>query len=354
MAAFSTPTQTAARVTGLCLGAADSRLLQRQVLDEIRSRVPFDAYAWVLTDPATAVGSAPLAEVPWLAELPQQIRLKYLTTVNRWTRLAGVPVAGLHEATGGELSQSLVWRDLLTRYAVTDALSVVFADKFGCWAFLELWRTQPAGPFSTADAALLAAVSEPVTAALRRCLSSTFTARNTKPVGRPGPAVLLMSPELEVRAQTADTAAYLEALLPPEGDHAAVPAGAYNVAAQLLAAEAGVDDHPASARVHLGGGVWLTLRAARIGGAGHPTRRDIAVTVQESSPADRVDLFSRAFGLTAREGDLLDLLARGGTTRELAGSMFVSENTVQDHLKSIFAKTGARNRPGLLSRALGS
>jgi hypothetical protein len=42
------------------------------------------------------------------------------------------------------------------------------------------------------------------------------------------------------------------------------------VAAQLLATEAGVDPHPPQARAHLADGLWLTLRAARIGAAGLP------------------------------------------------------------------------------------
>jgi DNA-binding CsgD family transcriptional regulator len=33
--------------------------------------------------------------------------------------------------------------------------------------------------------------------------------------------------------------------------------------------------------------------------------------------------------------------------------MFLSEHTVQDHLKSVFAKTAAHNRRTLLARALG-
>jgi DNA-binding CsgD family transcriptional regulator len=33
--------------------------------------------------------------------------------------------------------------------------------------------------------------------------------------------------------------------------------------------------------------------------------------------------------------------------------MFVSEHTVQDYLKSIFAKTATRSRRSLLARALG-
>ena len=48
---------------------------------------------------------------------------------------------------------------------------------------------------------------------------------------------------------------------------APVPAGAYNVGAQLLAREAGVDGNPPLARVHLGSGHWLTLRADRLDSA---------------------------------------------------------------------------------------
>jgi DNA-binding CsgD family transcriptional regulator len=61
----------------------------------------------------------------------------------------------------------------------------------------------------------------------------------------------------------------------------------------------------------------------------------------------------RAFGLSARESELLSHLGTGADTRELARRMFLSEHTVQDHLKSIFAKTSAHNRRTLLSRALG-
>jgi len=56
-----------------------------------------------------------------------------------------------------------------------------------------------------------------------------------------------------------------------------------------------------------------------------------------------------------RETELVRHLAAGGDTREVAGQMFVSENTVQDHLKSVFAKTGLPQAGGtLLARALGT
>jgi DNA-binding CsgD family transcriptional regulator len=171
-----------------------------------------------------------------------------------------------------------------------------------------------------------------------------------------GPVVLLLSPDLAVRAQTPQTQRYLRVLVPPEAeDQAPVPAGAYNVAAQLLATEAGVDDSPPLARVHLVNGRWLTLRAAWMDDAGQaPEERDIAVSIEPSTAGDRVSVFARACGLSPRETELLRHLTGGAGTRDVARRMFVSENTVQDHLKSIFDKSAARTRRALLARALGT
>ena len=125
----------------------------------------------------------------------------------------------------------------------------------------------------------------------------------------------------------------------------------------MLAAENGIDHHPASARVHLADGFWLTLRAARLAPDESPAAarsRAVVVTIEESSASERLELFAHAFGFTPREQDLLGLLATGGDTRLMARRLAVSENTIQDHLKSIFARTGARDRISVLARALGT
>lgn len=345
------------RVERLCAEAliddrhVDAVSVRLAVLDEIRRVVAFDAYAWLLTDPETEVGSAPVADVPCLPELPRLIRLKYLTPVNRWTHLDGT-VGLLSASTAGRLDQSLVWRELLSDYAVTDVASLAFRCRYGCWGFLDLWRCGPSGTFTAADAAFLAAVARPVTQALRHCAATTFDLAAPAMV-RVGPVMLVLSPDLDVRAQTPETGEYLRVLVPAGADQRPIPAGAYNVGAQLLAAEAGVDRHPPTARVHLSAGVWLTLRAARIGGAGPIEAQDIAVAIDIASPPERTSLFGRACGLSVRELELLGHLLRGSDTRHIAAKMFLSENTVQDHLKSIFSKTGTRNRRLLLARAAG-
>ncbi len=339
------------RVARLCEAHDDARTLRLALLDEIRRAVGFDAYAWLLTDPETEVGCAPLADVPWVTELPRQIRLKYLTAVNRWTRL-DVPVGVLRAATAEHPESSLVWRELLAGYGVTDVASMVFRDRFGCWGFLELWRIDTGARFTDGEAEFLAEIAGPVTNALRRCQARAFDPAASAD-DRSGPVVLVLSPELEVRAQTPETEKYLRVLVPPDTDRPPIPAGAYNVAAQLLAVESGVDDHPPSARVHLSGGVWLIFRAARIGDAVAADERDIAVTIEFASPAERLDLYVRACGLSSREAELLGHLATGADTRHIAEMMFLSEHTVQDHLKSIFAKAGVRSRRTLLTRAVG-
>lgn len=347
---------TSRRIVGsveeLCASDVDDRTLRRRVLDVLRPALGVDAYAWLLSDPATAVGSAPLADVPWFSELPRQIRLKYATRVNRWTALSG-SVGTLDVATGGDRGQSLVWRELLTRYGVGDVASVVFRDRFGCWAFLELWRNADRGSFSPEHIALLEALADPLTAALRRRAAQSF-GPPTDCEGAPGPVVLLLAPDLQVRVQTESTSGYLRVLVPPDDERAPVPAGAYNVAAQLLAVEGGVDPAPPIARTHLTGGRWVTFRAARIGVAEPSERRDIAVTIEVTDPVSRADLFARACGLSGREREVLDHLVIGQDTMEVARRMFVSPNTVQDHLKSVFDKTGVRNRRTLLARALGT
>jgi DNA-binding CsgD family transcriptional regulator len=139
---------------------------------------------------------------------------------------------------------------------------------------------------------------------------------------------------------------------PPTGDHQPIPAGAYNVGAQLRANEDGVDSHPPRARVHLGQGVWLTLRAARIV-EDDEVDADIAVTLEPTSTNERTALFSLAHGLSKREAEIVAAWARGMDTRGLAQGLFVSENTIQDHLKSIFAKTRTRTCAELLAIARG-
>ena len=61
---------------------------------------------------------------------------------------------------------------------------------------------------------------------------------------------------------------------------------------------------------------------------------------------------SHPFGLSAREMEVLRLLALGKSNHEIADSLTITTNTVANHVKSILNKTGASNRTEAAARAV--
>lgn len=53
--------------------------------------------------------------------------------------------------------------------------------------------------------------------------------------------------------------------------------------------------------------------------------------------------------LSAREVEVLRLLAEGRTNKEIAAELVLSIRTVENHRASIYGKTGARSRAGLVA-----
>lgn len=94
------------------------------------------------------------------------------------------------------------------------------------------------------------------------------------------------------------------------------------------------------AAVFAGVGIWLGMKL---------TRRTETVVVREvmvPAPADFVRDQGRleSLGITPRELEILELIAAGLSTREIAERAHVSENTVKTHSGRVFDKLGARRR----------
>ena len=58
------------------------------------------------------------------------------------------------------------------------------------------------------------------------------------------------------------------------------------------------------------------------------------------------------FGLTVRESEVAVFLAEGLTNRDIAAALWVSENTVKSHLKSIFRKAEVTTRGQAIARLM--
>lgn len=75
------------------------------------------------------------------------------------------------------------------------------------------------------------------------------------------------------------------------------------------------------------------------------------MTAIERLPAP-VETRLAGHGLTERERSVTLLVVYGLSTNEIAAQLFISPYTVQDHLKSIFDKTGVRTRRHLVGWVL--
>jgi DNA-binding CsgD family transcriptional regulator len=102
-------------------------------------------------------------------------------------------------------------------------------------------------------------------------------------------------------------------------------------------------------RVQTRAGRWGVLHASHLPAAGTDT---IAVIIDEPSPFELAPVLMLAYGLTNQEQTVTGLVCRGLATREIAERLSISAHTVQDHLKSIFDKTGVRSRRELVAAIL--
>jgi len=87
-------------------------------------------------------------------------------------------------------------------------------------------------------------------------------------------------------------------------------------------------------------GIWLGVKL---------TGRQERIVVKEvpvpaRKPVLRDEKKRENLGITPRELEILELIAQGMSNREIAGTLFVSENTVKTHSSRVFDKLGAKRR----------
>ena len=105
-------------------------------------------------------------------------------------------------------------------------------------------------------------------------------------------------------------------------------------------------------------GIWLGLRITRSRETVRETIRETVVVREVLVPAEApaVGPFApntarqQTLGITARELEILALIARGLSNREIATQLFVSENTVKTHCARAFDKLGAARRTQAVQR----
>lgn len=164
--------------------------------------------------------------------------------------------------------------------------------------------------------------------------------------------MVLLAEDLAVVATTPAAERWFEELGPHArpADYEA-PLAVTAVAARLVALEhAGMAQATLlpRARLRTASGQWLELHASRL--AGLASRGQIAVIIEVARSATLAPLIVQAYALSPREAEIVQWVAGGRSTAEIAERLHIATTTVQDHLKAIFTKVGVRSRGELLAQ----
>jgi DNA-binding CsgD family transcriptional regulator len=311
-----------------------------------------DALWWATSDPSTLLFTQAFRE-----GLPDESISYFVENefsggdVNQWSSLARDRngVTTLARATDGDLESSARYRDVFQPMGLGDELRAVLRTGNDCWGLMCLHRE--AGPsFSVQDQQLISNLAPHLAEGLRDGLLR-IGAAETAAMDVPG--LVVLDPSGELVAATAPAQAWFAELGHVPSSASPVPAEV-STAAGLL--EHRADPDPASSpvprlRVRTLAGRWAVLHASWLDvAAGQPGQ--IAVIIEPATPIEVAEVIMQAYGLTQRERTITKLICQGHSTAQIAAQLWITTNTVQDHLKSIFDKTGVRSRREVMARIL--
>jgi DNA-binding CsgD family transcriptional regulator len=223
-----------------------------------------------------------------------------------------------------------VWRPL----GIDQELRVTFLADGMCWGAAGMVRT--GRDFTDRETDFLAAVAPTIASATR------LAVRSEAGGPMPGhPAIVVVGPGGELNAATSAAREWQDRL-----DQ--IAPGRFLVMMQLMAGGARSSSSGSfRARLRDAYGQWAVLEASPLIGGDED---QVAVTIEPARGDHLMSLLLMAYGLTAREREICSEVIAGYSTADISGRLFISSNTVQDHLKSIFSKVGVRSRGELVAR----
>ena len=339
------------RIAGLAGQGLDLVTFWRESSDVVATAVPhYMSPCWFTLDPASLLATSHyqdgLPEIPpeWLAHEYYEDDFHKMADVAR----SESGVSTLHEATGGDPSRSPAWNAYLRPYGADQELLVALRTQGGdTWGMLGLYREPNEPQFDTDELDFLRAMSPFLAEGAQRGL---LVGEATHPEGHEAPGLVVLADDWSVESLTPGVERWLSEL--PDGDWEArgkLPPSVLAVAGRALrtAENKEAPGEIALARVLSREGRWMVLHGASLVANG---ARRVAVIIEAAHPARISPLLMAAYQLTDREQDVTRLVLQGDSTTQIADGLCVSPHTVQQHLKSVFEKTGVRSRRELVGK----
>ncbi|MGF9819663.1 response regulator transcription factor [Brevibacillus agri] len=329
---------------------ASSQDYRTALLQLLREFLPFDGACCTAVDPQTLLSTGAITEDGVEAIHHGIFEHEYLREdFIRYEQLsrAAEPVATLYQATGGELAKSERYRNVLLPAGFADELRAALKYDGACWGFLTLFRFQGRPVFSEEEREWMAELAPLIAYHLRKTALS-LPAEDTSWMEEET-GIVMMSERLAIHSANATADRWLSLLRRWESiDRHTLPRPVRAVCFRALAQlnEPAPKASMAKVCIRMPDGPYVTIQASPMHGMDGAVH--LAVLFGPAKPADILPLVCEAYGLSEREKQILGQIVRGSSTKELARALHISAYTVQDHLKSIFVKTGVSSRRELI------
>lgn len=316
-------------------------------LDVVATVVPFDGACVGAVDPDTLLltSGVTVGFEPSAAETARFVEIELGGLDRRsFADLAAANIAVLADgaAPGAapvapQRRRDLRFNELNRLIGFRHETRLAFLAGGACWAVGDLYRADAGRGFEARELSFLEAAAPRVGAATRSAIRAPA---EVAPGGATlGAAVLMIDGNGRPVGITEAARRWVTELDPPSLDRLE---WAVRTAATL--ARRGMPSASTRLRVR---GTWVAVHASRLEmGA---DRSSVAVAIEPASAEQVTDLLIAAHGLSQRERDVCRAVLAGRSTREIAGDLFIAQHTVQDHLKSIFAKVGVGSRRELVA-----
>ncbi len=337
------------KITRLCAEPRDLVSLWQESTEVLATAVPnFWTPCFYTVDPASLLLTSHyhygLDEFPkeWLAAEYYEDDVNKIVNVAR----SRSGISTLYEATGGDPSKSPRWHRNMQMGGDQELVARLRTRSGEVWGAMGLYR-EPGRPlFSEQERAFVTTVA-PVLADGARCALLVGQAREPEFADSPG--LLILDSRWDVESATPGVEQWLRDLPDGDWDSGRLPSSVLALAGRTLRISENPDTVTgiAVSRVLSRTGAWVVLHGACLNSTGE---RRIAIIIESADPNRLYPLLMSAYGLTEREKDVTRLVLQGGSTSQIAADLVVSANTVQQHLKSIFDKTGVRSRRDLVGK----
>ncbi|MCU1641310.1 MAG: putative transcriptional regulator, LuxR family protein [Nocardia sp.] len=341
--------RAADKIARLCAEPRDIATLWTEVSEVVAGVIPhYWTPCWYTLDPASLLMTSHfhlgLDEFPneWLAAEYYEDDVHSVVGVMR----SAAGISTLHEASGGDPSHSPRWQRNQIMGSDQELIARLRTRSGEVWGALALYRVSGESMFSALEKSFVTEVAPSLADGARRAL---LFGQAEEPEYADSPGLLVLKENWEIESATPGVARWMDEL--PDGDweQGRLPAAVTTLAGRTLrdAEERGRAGEVAVSRVLSRSGTWVVLHGACLTSA---RERRIAVIVEPAHPSRIYPLLMSAYGLTEREKEVVRLVLQGGSTTDISASLKVSAYTVQQHLKSIFDKTGVHSRRDLVGK----